>query len=123
MATTKSAELLRAESDLDSSRRGAALRARFIGACVAAAGAVLAYTVYEGMAVNAVYSVELLYMATWGLSAGGMLIVLGVGGAPRVRDVPTMMWAAWAGASALLALLAFVPLGRILAGLTGFEDI
>jgi hypothetical protein len=117
------AQRLRIERELEESRARAGWIGRGIGALLFCVGLVLTYTVYEGMSRRAVYSAELLFMASWGMAGGAVMMALGVGGFARVRDVPKTMWAAYAGISAVLALIGFVPLGRVLARMAGFDGL
>lgn len=116
-------ERVRALLELDAAKARAAMLGRAGGAGLITIGAALAYANYEGIAHRHIYVPELLFFAAWASCAGLLLLVAGAGGAARIRDVPVGMWAAFAIASALGGLLTFVPLGRILASLAGFEDL
>ena len=109
--------------ELESAKRRSAVLARIAGAALLVLGAALSSAVYEGMAHRHLYVAELLFFSAWALCAGVVALALGAGGAARLRDVPVGMWLAFAGISAVLALLVMVPLGNWLASLAGFDGL
>jgi hypothetical protein len=117
------AQSLQIALELEDARRVTAKIGRAMGVAVALVGIAFAYAVYEGMRARGIYVAELVFMAAWALVAGALMIVFGAGGAARLGHVPRTMWMAWAGVSAILGLMIFIPLGRLLAHFAGYTGL
>lgn len=96
--------------------------ARVLGFFIAGTGTALSYFVFVGMQTRDTYVAELIFIAMWMLIAGTVLVFFGAGGAAQLLDIPPMMWGVFAVVTGLIALLTFLPFGRFLAHLAGFED-
>lgn len=96
--------------------------ARLLGVLITATGAALSYFVFVGMQTRDTYVAELIFIAMWMLVAGSALVIFGAGGAAQLLDIPPMMWGVFAVLTGFIAVLTFLPFGRFLASLAGFED-
>ena len=109
-----------AEALAEAQRRTAFL-ARVLGVLIAGTGVALSYFVFVGMESQHTVVFELVFFATWMLLAGGILLLFGAGGAAQLQDIPRLMWGVFAGTTGVLALVGFIPLGRLLAHLAHFD--
>lgn len=114
---------LRVAQALEQAQRSTALIARILGLVIAGTGAALSYFVFVGMQTQDTFVAELLFFATWMLLAGTTLLTFGAGGAAQLLDIPPLMWGAFAVGTGVIAVIAFIPFGHLLAHLAGFNGL
>lgn len=111
----------RVELEVGLARRSAARLARVLGVMSVGVGLVLSYATYLGMAEYDVYVAELSFVSAWILVAGTCFLVFGAGGTAGFLELPFGVWMGFLFVTALLALMTFIPLGRLLAYFAGYD--